>query len=62
MIRRLAIALAAATVAGTAAVLAGSAVLDAEWDPAAAMTLGLAAVFLPQALIVAALATGRAAR
>lgn len=62
MIRRLAVALAAATVVGTAVILAASAALDAEWDPAAAMTLGLAAVFLPQALIVAALVTGRAAR
>lgn len=49
--RPLALALAAAVVAGTAVILGVSAYLDIEWDPASAVLLALAAVWLPQALI-----------
>lgn len=52
--RRLAVALVAAVVAGTAVVLGLSAALDATWDPRGAIILAISAVWIPQALISAA--------
>jgi hypothetical protein len=58
-VRALAVAMGAAVVAGTAAVLGLSAYLDVEWDPSAAVLLALAAVWIPQALIVFSRGTRR---
>ena len=53
-VARVVVALVAAVVAGTAAVLGLSAALDATWDPRGSVFLAIAAVWIPQALISAA--------
>jgi len=53
MIRRLLVAVSAATVAGTAAVLGLAAAADAWLTSSTPVLIGLAAVWIPQALITA---------
>ena len=52
-LRRLAVAMTAAVIAGTVLVLGLSAALDLTWDPRATVILGLAAVWIPQPLLAA---------
>ncbi|MET8278202.1 hypothetical protein [Micromonospora sp. NPDC005174] len=53
-LRRLLVALVAAAVAGVVFALATASIAAVRWDASLAVTAGLAAVFLPQSLIVGA--------
>lgn len=62
MIRRLVAAGTILLVLAVAILLAASAALDIHWDPQHAVALAIAAVFLPQSLLVAHLLSRKGRR